>query len=92
MPNDRMVYSYIALDKHDDISGLYSYILNLPPLFLGYIAENSSFYASLKAGPALQDQEQDQEFMLSAGFFNCNSITEWRFVLFLVNDYFLFYY
>ena len=50
-----MIYDYIALDKHNDISRLYSYILNLPPLFLGYIAENSSFYALLKAESALQN-------------------------------------
>ena len=43
---------------------------------LGYLAENHSFYASLRAGPT----QQDQEPMLSDNFFN-NGITEWRYLL-----------
>jgi hypothetical protein len=47
------------------------------PLFLGYVAENSSFYASLRAGPT----PQDKELVISDDFFTNNG-TEWRFVYF----------
>lgn len=42
-------------------------------LLSGYVAENNSFYASLRPGPI----PQDQELMLSDGLFSNNS-TEWR--------------
>ena len=44
---------------------------------IGQLAENNSFYASLRAGPASQDQEPIA--MPSGSFFN-NGTTEWRFV------------
>ncbi|CAB4439790.1 unnamed protein product [Rhizophagus irregularis] len=46
-PDDRMIYSYIAL---------------------GYVSQDSSFYASLRTEPA----PQDQEFSLSSSSFNNN--------------------
>ena len=55
----------------------YSQIINLLSLFLGQLAENNSFYASLRAGPTPQDQEPIA--IPSDSFFN-NGTTEWRFV------------
>jgi len=52
-----------------------SLLTYLISLFLGYLAKNSSFYASLRAEPVLQNQES----MPSDDFFN-NETTEWRFV------------
>jgi hypothetical protein len=54
-----------------------SHIINLLSLFLGQLAENNSFYASLRAKLASQDQEPI--IISSSSFFN-NGITEWRFV------------
>ena len=53
------------------------HIINLISLFLGQLAENNSFYASLRAGPALQGQEPIT--IPSGSFFN-NGTIEWRFV------------
>ncbi|CAG8744882.1 7112_t:CDS:2 [Rhizophagus irregularis] len=63
-----------------------NFIPSLTPndrMVYGQLAENSSFYASLRAGPGFSPQ--DQETILSDysdNFFN-DETTEWRFVLFL---------
>src|SRR5437764_8820856 len=57
-PSDRVIYAYIALGKLKEtilISTLSKkkIILLIPSLFfLGYVAEDFSFYASLRAEPA----------------------------------------
>jgi|ERR1043165_757952 hypothetical protein len=45
---------------------------------LGYVAENTSFYASLRAGFTLQ--EQDFKLSELSDSFHTNNDTEWRFV------------
>lgn len=65
------------VSEKDYISSM-NHIINLLSLFLGRLAENNSFYASLRAGPAPQDQEPIA--IPSESFFN-NGNTEWRFVL-----------
>jgi hypothetical protein len=57
MPEDRIVYAYVALGKLYYIKIVINYILTHISLFLGYVFKDDSFYASLRAQPTSHNQE-----------------------------------
>ena len=52
-----MVYAYVTLGKQDCIDFVDNGFLDLLPFFLGYISEDNSFNALLRAQPIPRDQE-----------------------------------
>ena len=85
-PSDRVIYAYIALGKLKEtilISTLSkkNYIIDSIFTFLGYIAEDFSFYALLWAEP-VTPQDRNPIVISSSNFFsnNIDEISDQRFV------------